>query len=73
MVDVSCFNEIRLSQKEKIDKEIFRTIFLDHWDEFEVWHPKYDQPQYEYPIQKMSGCGKESNDYSEHIWCFLFS
>ena len=67
MVDVSYFNEMRLSQKEKIDKEIFRTIFLDHWDEFKVRHPKYDQPQYEDPIQKMFGCGKESNGYSEHI------
>lgn len=58
---------MRLSQNEKLDKEIFRTIFVNHWDEFKALNLKYDQPQYEDPIQKMLGCGKESNGYSEHI------
>ena len=51
------------NEKQKQDKEIFRTIFLDHWDEFKVRHPKYDHSQYEDPVQKMFGCGKESNGY----------
>ncbi len=58
---------MRLSRKEKLDKEIFRTIFVNHWDEFKLRNPKYDQPQYEDPVQKMFGCGKESNGYSEYI------
>jgi len=49
------------------DKEIFRNIFIDHWDQFKEEHPTYDKPQYEEPVQKMLGCGKESNGYSEYI------
>ncbi len=53
---------------QKIDKEIFRTIFIDHWDSFKERHPGYIAPQYEKPVQKMLGCGKESGGYSEY-WC----
>ena len=49
------------------DKDIFRNIFVDHWDQFKEGHPTYDKPQYEAPVQKMLGCGKESNGYSEYI------
>ena len=58
---------MRLSQKEKIDKDIFKTIFENHWEDFKSENPKYAHPQYEYPVQKMLGCGNESNGYSEHI------
>ncbi len=58
---------MRQSQKEKLDKEIFRAIFVNHWDEFKIQNPKYDQSQYEDPVQKMFGCGKDSNGYSEYI------
>lgn len=49
------------------DKDVFRNIFVDHWDQFKEEHPTYDKPQYEAPVQKMLGCGKESNGYSEYI------
>ena len=34
-------------------------------------HPGYDTSQYENPVQKMLGCGKESAGYSEHrcVYC----
>ena len=59
--------EMRLSKTEKIDKEIFADIFLDNWADFKIRHPEYADSQYEDPVQKMLGCGKESNGYSEHI------
>lgn len=49
------------------DKGVFQTIFNDHWDEFKAKYPKYDNEQYEEPVQKMLGCGNESDGYSEHI------
>jgi len=49
------------------DKDVFQNIFIDHWDQFKEEHPTYDKPQYEEPVQKMLGCGKESNGYSEYI------
>ena len=64
---MSYFKEMCQSQQAKSDKEIFRTIFVNHWDEFKLRNPEYDQPQYEVPVQKMLGCGKESNGYSEYI------
>jgi len=48
-------------------KEIFKTIFRDHWDEFKVLNPQYDVNQYEAPVKKMLGCGDESNGYSEYL------
>lgn len=55
----------------KIDKAIFQTIFIDHWDFFKKSHPKYDSPQYDVPVRKMLGCGKESGGYSEYrcVYC----
>ena len=55
------------SQKTDLDKEIFRNIFVNHWDEFKIQNSKYDQPQYEDPVQKMFGCDKDSNGYSEYV------
>ena len=55
----------------RIDKEIFQTIFIDHWCSFKDRHPGYVTPQYEDPVQKMLGCGKESGGYSEYrcVYC----
>ena len=66
-VDVLYFYEMRLSGTEKIDKEIFTNIFLDNRDDFKNQHPTYEDSQYEDPVRKMLGCGKESNGCSEHI------
>jgi hypothetical protein len=62
---------MHMPSSQKIDKEIFRTIFFDHWESFKDRHPGYDTSQYENPVQKMLGCGKESAGYSEHrcVYC----
>jgi len=57
---------MKIPLNQKIDKEIFRTIFIDHWDSFKERHPGYVALQYEEPVQKMLGCGKESSGYSEY-------
>lgn len=54
------------SAAQRQDKEVFRQIFIDHWDPFKTLRPSYDNEQYEEPVQKMLGCGKESNGYSEY-------
>lgn len=57
---------MKLTETQKHDKDIFRSIFKEHWDEFKELHPSYNCDQYEEPVQKMLGCGKESGGYSEH-------
>ena len=34
---------MQMSLSQKVDKEIFRTIFIDHWDSFKERNPAYDQ------------------------------
>ena len=50
-----------------VDKDIFKKIFKDHWDEFKKQHSRYNEEQYEEPVQKMLGCGEEFSGYSEYI------
>ena len=57
---------MKIPLHQKSDKEIFWTIFTDHWDSFKERHPGYDTLQYEEPVQKILGCGKESSGYSEY-------
>lgn len=40
-----------------IDKNTFKQIFYDHWDEFKQAHPGFDCPDYNDTIEKMLGCG----------------
>lgn len=52
---------------QKQDKDVFRRIFSEHWDDFKDKHPVYDCDQYNVPVEKMLGCGKESGGYCEYI------
>ncbi len=58
---------MQMATVPKQDKEIFRKIFLENWDDFKEHHPAYDCDQYEEPVQKMLNCGKESGGYCEYI------
>lgn len=51
---------------ESIDKDTFRQIIIDHWDEFKGSYPSYGTEYYNEVIQKMLGCGKEEGGYSEY-------
>lgn len=48
-----------------IDRDTFRRIFEDHWEEFKVRHSSYATPYYEDVVQKMLGCGREDGGYIE--------
>ncbi len=49
------------------DKDEFKKIFIENWDEFKIRRPKYDTDQYNEPVRKMLGCGEMFSGYSEHI------
>jgi len=51
---------MKLTADEKQDKEIFRIIFAENWDNFKDRYPVYDSDQYEEPVKKMLNCSKES-------------
>jgi len=55
---------MNLTPDQKKDKEVFRRIFVENWDDFKEHHPAYDCEQYEEPVQKMLNCGKESGGVS---------
>ena len=50
-----------------LDADVFKTIFDDHWEDFKKVHRRYDNEQYEVPVQKMLGCRDASNGYSEYV------
>lgn len=52
---------------QAIDRDTFRQIFEDHWDEFKSRHPLYDTGYYNEVVQKMLGCGREEGGYSEYL------
>ena len=56
-----------LKKTEKVDKEIFKAIFKKHWEGFKAEFSRYDNEQYEEPVQKMLGCGEEFSGYSEYL------
>ena len=39
------------------DWNVFKQIFVDHWDGFKQFRPRYDTPYYESLVDKMLGCG----------------
>jgi hypothetical protein len=49
-----------------VDRDTFRWIFMDHWEEFKKHHPGYDTVYYEEVVQKMLGCGTKAAGYSEY-------
>ena len=51
-----------------IDKNTFKQIFIDHWNEFISVYPIFDSPTYSEPIQKMLDCGDpEKMGYVSYI------
>jgi len=58
---------MKLTTDPKRDKEIFRRIFLENWDNFKNRHPAYPCDQYDVPVQKMLNCSKESGGDCEYI------
>jgi len=58
---------MKLTKDQRKDKDIFRRIFEENWDNFKDKYPVYDNDQYEVPVQKMLSCGKESGGYCEYI------
>jgi len=50
-----------------IDRDTFRWIFEDHWEEFKGCHLSYGTQYYDEVVQKMLGCGREEGGYSEYL------
>lgn len=52
-----------MDKPQKIDKETFKQIFRDHWEEFKQYYPLYQDDYIQKVIDKMLGCGDPSNGY----------
>ena len=57
---------------EHIDKETFKQIFRDKWEDFKAIYPRYDTPYYNELVEKMLGCGNpEKMGFAQYrcTWC----
>jgi len=57
---------LRLKDDEKKDKNVFKRIFEDNWEEFKKSNQKYDREQYNKVVEKMLKCGTELGGYAEY-------
>lgn len=58
---------LQIRNKVKVDHDIFRRIFEEHWPEFKAAYLSYDTEYYEEVVQKMLSCGKEEGGYAEYF------
>ena len=58
---------IRVVDKVRDDRDIFRRIFEENWSGFKASYPKYNTEYYEEVVQKMLCCGKEEGGYAEYF------
>tara|TARA_X000001036_G_C20638230_1_gene790068 strand:+ start:175 stop:1356 length:1182 start_codon:yes stop_codon:yes gene_type:complete len=49
-----------------INKDLFKNIFREHWDDFKSQNPTFDDDRHNIAVQKMLGCGDENNGYTEY-------
>lgn len=47
-----------------IDKNIFKKIISENWEDFRRKYPQFAKPQYEEAVQKMLNCGEKENGYA---------
>ncbi|MCP4648889.1 MAG: transposase [PVC group bacterium] len=47
----------------KVEKNVFKQIFRDHWEEFQENKPRYQTEYYSKTIKKMLGCGDIANGH----------
>ena len=48
----------------KVEKNVFKQIFRDYWDEFQEKNPRYQTEYYSKVIKKMLWCGNIANGYA---------
>lgn len=53
--------------KPRIDKENFKQIFRENWNEFIKENPEYNSPYYGEVIEKMLNCGYVVSGYSVYV------
>lgn len=54
---------------EGIDKDTFKKIFRDHWDEYKTVYPRYNSDYYDNVIRKMLDCGDPDKMGYARYWC----
>ena len=56
--------------QDRFDKESFKQIFRDHWNDCTAAHPRYDTPYYDRVIAKMLNCGDPATMGFAQYRCF---
>jgi len=58
-----------ITEEEKKDKNIFKQIIEENWEDFKKKYPSYNKPYYEEVIKKTLLCGSEQGDIrSIDVW-----
>lgn len=55
-----------ITEEEKKDKNIFKQIIEENWEDFKKKYPSYNKPYYEEVIKKTLLCGSEQGGYTEY-------
>jgi hypothetical protein len=64
------FPHLPAPHKPHIDKDAFKQIFRDHWEEFKAACPRYNTPYYDEIIGKMLDCGDPDRMGFAQYRCF---
>jgi hypothetical protein len=51
------------------NKNIFKKIIRENWEEFKKRYPRFDKPYYNDAVKKMLGCGEKENGYVCYVCC----
>ena len=53
-----------MESSKRIDKDTFKQIFRENWDDFKIKYPRYSSVYYDEVINKMLFCGDVVSGYS---------
>jgi len=55
-----------MTKQQRIDKQTFKQIFEDHFEEFQEKHPRYQADYIEEVVEKMLNCAEEEGGYARY-------
>lgn len=54
------------NRQERIHKETFKQIFIDHFSAFQDKYPRFKEEYFTKAVKKMLGCAEEENGFSKY-------
>jgi len=55
-----------MNKQQRIDKQTFKQIFIDHFEEFQAQNPRYKADYFVKAVDKMLNCAEKENGYATY-------